>query len=207
MDASFQQADITYSDPDNVRKIESRWSTFVGGENVRIYPASLTPDEQKSRGQYAAVLRGLKSGIRAIDLGNIYFQVGALAIGLPRSPKSYLFHPWAYFFFASEEACNAAMEISCTFNDRPVEWILPDTVKNLCVRCSSKDHKPSACDAFVRGRKSAPKNVQALYDKFKINQNRGRARDPGPSNSRSNSTSRSRSRSRNSKPSRPSSSD
>ena len=206
--ASFQQADITYSDPEYVRKITNRWSTFVGGECVRIYPASLTPDEQKSRGQYAAVLRGIKSGIRAIDLENIYSQVNAQAIGLPRSPKSYLLRPWAYFFFASEEARNAAIEISCTFNERPVEWILPDVVKNLCVRCSSKDHKPSACDAFTRSRKSAPKNVQALYDKFKINQNRGRTRDSGFSNFRSNSASRSRSRSRNnSRPSNPSSSD
>src|SRR5947209_20102754 len=106
MGASFQQADITYSDPENVRLLSARWSTFVGGENVRIYPASLTSDKQKSRGQYAAVLRGIKSSIRAIDLGNIYSQVGALAIGLPRSPKSYLSRPWAYFFFASEEAHN-----------------------------------------------------------------------------------------------------
>src|SRR5581483_9719303 len=50
--ASFQQADITYSDPEVVRKLSDRWSTFVGGENVRIYPASLTLDEQKSRGQF-----------------------------------------------------------------------------------------------------------------------------------------------------------
>ena len=34
MGASFQQAEITYSDPENVRKIESRWSAFVGGETA-----------------------------------------------------------------------------------------------------------------------------------------------------------------------------
>src|SRR5207244_1521331 len=109
--ASFQQAEIAFSDPEVVNSLNNRWSTFVGGENVRIYPASLTSDEQKSRGQYAAVLRGLKSGIKAIDLDNIYSQVGARAINLSRFPKSYLSHPWAYFFFASEEARNAAMEI------------------------------------------------------------------------------------------------
>src|SRR5581483_4617550 len=77
--ASFQQADIVFSDPEVVRKITEHWSTFIGGENVRIYPASFTPYEQKSRSQYAAVLRGLKSGIKAIDLGTIYSQVGARA--------------------------------------------------------------------------------------------------------------------------------
>src|SRR5581483_7578432 len=76
---------------------------------------------------------------------------------------------------------------------------LPKDVKKLCVRCSSLDHKPSDCDAFTRGRKSAPRNIQALYNKFSIQQPRGRTdnKPSGSNNHRSrDNSSRSRSRSK-----------
>ena len=197
--ASFQQAEITFTDTTQVKNIAKRWSIFIGGECIRIYPASFSNDQCQARGQFAAVLRGIKPNIKAIDLISIYSQVNAAAIGLPRSPKSYYSRPWAYFFFQSEEALNAAMEITCSFNDRPVEWILPKDVKKLCVRCSSPNHKPSDCDAFTRGRKSAPKNIQALYNKFSIHQPRGRTNVKSSGlndNNPRGSSSRSRSRSK-----------
>jgi len=66
------------------------------------------------------------------------------------------------------------MKIIYCFNDRLVEWILPKDVKKLCVHCSSSNYKPSDYDAFGRGKKSAPKNIQVLYNKFSIQQPRGK---------------------------------
>src|ERR1043165_1870171 len=71
----------------------------------------------------------------------IYSEINAVSIGLPRYTKSYQTKPWAYIAFKSEEAMQAAMEISCSFNGRNLIWTTPDLAKNLCIRCSSPDHK------------------------------------------------------------------
>src|SRR5581483_11628464 len=44
MGASFQQAEIIYSDPQNVLSISNRWSTFIGGENVESTLPLLTDE-------------------------------------------------------------------------------------------------------------------------------------------------------------------
>src|SRR4051795_12456626 len=63
---------------------------------------------------------------------------------------------------------DAAMEITCSLKGCYLQWILLFEVKDLCVRCASKDHKTKECDAFEkRGRRTIPKNVQNNYARFK----------------------------------------
>src|SRR5438874_12468264 len=60
------------------------------------------------------------------------------------------------------------MELTCSLKGRHLQWILPSEVKDLCVQCTSKDHKTKECDAFEeRGRRTIPKNVQNNYARFK----------------------------------------
>src|ERR1044071_5605031 len=141
----------------------------------------------------------------------IYSEINAVSIGLPRYTKSYQTKPWAYIAFKSEEAMQAAMEISCSFNGRNLIWTTPDLAKNLCIRCSSPDHKSKECDAHEsRGRKRTPRDKQALYNRYNIpnrsNNSRSRNNNNNNNNNRNNrdrsrsaSRSRSRSRSRNNK--------
>src|SRR2546429_8069713 len=83
------------------------------------------------------------------------------------------------------------MEITCSLKGCHLQWILPSEVKDLCVRCASKDHKTKECDAFKeRGRRTIPKNVQNNYARFKPV---GYIKPPLISRSRESFTSRSRS--------------
>ena len=133
-----------------------------------MYPAVLTPDEQKERLQYTAVLKDLPPNVKAIDLGRIYSEVKAVSIGIPRYSGSYKSKPWAYFAFKTPELRDAAMELSCSLRNRRLTWILPDAVKDLCVRCGSAAHKTKDCDTFAdRGRKPIPKSIQLNYDRYK----------------------------------------
>src|SRR3954454_5919682 len=60
------------------------------------------------------------------------------------------------------------MKVICSLKGRYLQWILLSEVKDLCVRCASKDHKTKECDAFEkRGRRTIPKNVQNNYVRFK----------------------------------------
>src|SRR5436305_14101258 len=100
----------------------------------------------------------------------------------------------------------AAMAISCSFNGKNLIWTTPDLAKNLCIRCSSPDHKSKECNAQEsRGRKRTSWDKQALYNRFNIpnrsDNNRSRNNNYNNRNmrdrSRSASRSCSRSRSRN----------
>src|SRR5215213_10542903 len=137
---------------------------------VRTGPlTSLLPrDEKQHRMTHVAVLKNLPPDIKAIDLGPIYSEVGASSIGLPRYVKSYKSKPWAYFAFKSQEMRDIAMKITLSLKGRKLSWILPDEVKNLCVRCASSEHKTQKCTAFEdRGRKPISKAIQNNYDHFK----------------------------------------
>src|SRR5436305_14388214 len=82
------------------------------------------------------------------------------------------------------------MELTCSLKGCHLQWILPSEVKNLCVRCASKDHKTKECDAFEeRGRRTISKNVQNNYARFKPV---GYVKPLLPSRSRGSFTSRSR---------------
>src|SRR4051794_11563984 len=138
-----------------------------------------------------------------------------MSIGFARHIKSYDTKPWAYFSFISEEAKQAAMEISCSFNGKLLQWIETSQAKHLCVRCSSMEHITKDCDALKsRGRNPTPKSIQNLYDKFHLtnttikkpkpskrdninDRDNGIEQDPS---SRSRFRSRSRSRSSSSRP-------
>src|SRR3954451_22383536 len=150
----YQMAEITYTDPDVVEKIgRAHWSIFLKGECIRLYPATMTPEQRSARQQFSAILRGLPTGIRAIDLVPIFREVNAVSIGFARHIKSYDTKPWAYFSFSSEEAKQAAMEMSCSFNGKLLQWIETTQAKHLCVRCSSMEHITKNCDALkTRGR-------------------------------------------------------
>src|SRR3954453_2908423 len=208
----YQMAEITYTDPDIVERIgRAHWSIFLKGECIRLYPATMTPEQRSTKQQFSAILRGLPTGIRAIDLVPIFREVNAVSIGFARHIKSYDTKPWAYFSFSSEEAKQAAMEISCSFNGKLLRWIETSQAKHLCVRCSSMEHITKDCDALKsRGRNPTPKSIQNLYDKFHLKNTT--IKKPKPSNkedrykednetdkdSISESRSRSRSRSRSS---------
>src|SRR3954452_4203078 len=175
----------------------------------------MSPEQRAARQQFSAILRGLLTGIRAIDLVPIFREVNAVSIGFARHIKSYDTKPWAYFSFSSEEAKQTAMEISCSFNGKLLQWIETSQAKHLCVRCSSMEHITKDCDALKsRGRNPTPKSIQNLYDKFHLTNTT--IKKPKPSNrdnkndsdnridkdslSRSKSRSRSRSRSSSSRP-------
>src|ERR1043165_271741 len=204
--AIFQIAEIIYEDAESIKSFyQGHWSLFVKGECVRIFPATMTNEERAARQQHTAILRNLPTNIHAIDLHSIYSEINAVSIGLPRYTKSYQTKPWAYIAFKSEEAMHAAIEISCSFNGRNLIWTTLDLAKNLCVRCSSPDHKSKECDAQEsRGRKRTPRDKQALYNRYNIpnrsNNNRSRNNNNNNNNNRNNwdrsrSASRSRSRS------------
>src|ERR1043166_2588456 len=204
--AIFQIAEIIYEDAESIKSFyQGHWSLFVKGECVRIFPATMTNEERAARQQHTAILRNLPTNIHAIDLHSIYSEINAVSIGLPRYTKSYQTKPWAYIAFKSEEAMQAAMEISCSFNGRNLIWITPDLAKNLCIRCSSPDHKSKECDAQeLRGRKRIPRDKQALYNRYNIpnRSDNNRSRNNNNNNNRnirdrSRSISRSCSRSRN----------
>src|ERR1044072_2420132 len=161
----------------------------------------MSNEERVARQQYTAILRNLPINIHAIDLHSIYSEVNVISIGLPRYTKSYQSKPWAYVAFKSEEAMHVAMEISCSFNNRNLIWTTPDLAKNLCIRCSSPDHKSKECNAQEsRGRKRIPRDKQALYNRFNIpncsDNNRARNNNNNTKNNRERSRSASRSRSR-----------
>ena len=85
------------------------------------------------------------------------------------------------------------MEITCSLKGRHLQWILLSEVKDLCVRCASKDHKTKKCDAFEeREKRTIPKNVQNNYARFKPV---GYIKPPSISRSRGSFTSRSHSHS------------
>src|SRR5439155_16206449 len=118
--------------------------------------------------EFTAVLKNLPPNINAIDLAQIFSETAASSVGLPRYIRSYKSKPWAYFAYTSQEKRDAAMELTCSLKGRHLQWILPSEVKDLCVRCASKDHKTKECDAFKeRGRRTVPKNVQNNYARFK----------------------------------------
>jgi hypothetical protein len=197
----YQIADITYNDPKVVENIDNtQWSVFVKGECVRIYPAFLTNEQRILRNQHTAILRGLPTGIKGIDLARIYSEVNASSIGFTRHIKSYDTKPWAYFTFRTEESKQAAMEILCSFNNKTLEWVDPSAAKKLCVRCSSLAHVTKDCDAFqARTRKPTPKAIQALYNRHHLvntTLQRGRKLTLSQSSSSSSSVNRSSSRSR-----------
>src|SRR4051794_1961014 len=84
------------------------------------------------------------------------------------------------------------MEITCSLKGHHLQWIFLSEVKDLCVRCVSKDHKTKECDVFKeRGRRTIPKSVQNNYVRFKPV---GYVKSP-PLRSRESFTSRSRSHS------------
>src|SRR3954453_21982720 len=118
--------------------------------------------------EFTAVLKNLPPNINAIDLAQIFSETAASSVGLLRYTGSYKSKPWAYFAFTSQDKRDAAMEITCSLKGRHLQWILLSEVKDLCVRCASKDHKTKECDAFEeRGRRTIPKNVQNNYARFK----------------------------------------
>src|ERR1044072_4163334 len=120
--AIFQIAEIVYEDAASIQSFyQDHWSLFVKGECVRVFPATMSNEERAARQQYTAILRNLPTNIHAIDLHSIYSEVNAVSIGLPRYTKSYQSKPWAYVAFKTEEAMQAAMEISCSFNNRSEE--------------------------------------------------------------------------------------
>ena len=83
----------------------------------------------------------------------------------------------------------AAQEISLAFNKKPLQWLPVDKVTSLCARCSSLKHDTKDCDTFIsREPKPPTRNVQALYDRFKV---RGRTSSRStPSQSRTGSSPR-----------------
>src|ERR1044072_9035154 len=118
------------------------------------FPATMTNEERAARQQFTAILRNLPTNIHAIDLHSIYSKVNAVSIGLSRYTKSYQTKLWAYITFKTEEVMQAAMEISCSFNNKNLIWTTPELAKNLCIRCSSPNHKSKECDTQEsRGRK------------------------------------------------------
>ena len=68
--ANFQKAVLTFQDANAVRTFGQggRWSIFTQGHCLRVYPSTLTPEEQKNRLQYSAVLKNLPPNLKAIDL-------------------------------------------------------------------------------------------------------------------------------------------
>jgi hypothetical protein len=197
--AIYQIAHITYADQKAIETIGTqRWSIFLQGECIRIYPDTLTKEECSARNQYSVILRNLPSNTKAIDLASIYSETNAAAVNLPRHTKSYQTKPWAYLHFKTEEAMQAAMEMSCSFNDRILEWIPITKAKDLCIRCSSLSHKSQNCDATQsRGRSPTKKDVLSLYSRHNIKNSYTLNKDNKRSRShpRNHSSSRSRSRS------------
>ena len=163
-----------------------------------MVPASFTKSQRDARFAYTAVLRNLPSNLDAMDLHNIYSDTNAAAIGLPRNLKSYNNKPWAYFSYRSEDAMNAAMEMSFHLKRGPLVWCSLDEVKTLCPRCSSPTHSAKNCDAFssARGRSVIPKSLVDNYEKFKPAGFRQLVRDSGQKKPRTSSRSKSRSKSR-----------
>ena len=150
-----------------------------------------------ARNSHSLILRGLPSNIRGVDLHDIFENVSAASISLPRAIGSYKSRPWAYFMFKSEVQLQNAMDYSCSFNGRPLEWISADQAKKLCPRYSSLAHAAKDCDAFSsRPSRSTPKNVQSLYNRFNVRGRTTDRRDSGSNRRNNNNSSRSRSRSR-----------
>src|SRR5436305_12953211 len=88
------------------------------------------------------------------------------------------------------------MEISCSLRNKRLTWILPDKVKDLCVRCASNSHSTKNCTTFAnRSRKPIPKSIQLNYDRYKP-VGYVKPKNQSTQNNRTNSHSRSRSRPR-----------
>ncbi|HVH95688.1 MAG TPA: hypothetical protein VM682_01930, partial [Bacillus sp. (in: firmicutes)] len=198
--SNFQQADVIFEETTPIAKFDKVWCVWSQGHCLRVYPATLTPEEKKERMLHVAVLKNLPPDIKAIDLGRIYSEINAASIGLPRYVGSYKSKPWAYFAFKSQELRDLAMEISLSLKGRKLSWILPNEVKDLCVRCASSEHKTQKCTAFEdRGRKPIPKAIQNNYDRFKpVGYKKPKDQPQGDktSNRQTKSSSKSRSRSR-----------
>ena len=98
--------------------------------------------------EFIAVLKNLTPNINAVDLAQIISETDASSVGLPRYVGSYKSKPWAYLAYRSQEKRDAAMELTCSLKGQHLHWILPYEVKDLCVRCTSNEHKIWDCDAF-----------------------------------------------------------
>src|ERR1051325_3289939 len=194
----FQSAIITFTDPQFTDRWKQCWVSWAKCQCLRVVPASFSKTQRDARFAHTAVLRNLPANLDAMDLHNIYSDANAAAIGLPRNLKSYNNKPWAYFSFRSEEAMNAAMEMTFHLRNRTLVWCPLDEVKNLCSRCSSPAHSAKNCDSFnnSRGRSIIPKSLVDTYEKFKPAGFKLLVRESGPKRSRSSSRSRSRSKSR-----------
>jgi len=193
----FQKAVITYASVDQARGLtDTNWCVWCRCQCIRVIPASFTKEQHDSRSEFTAVLRNIPMGIDAIDLGHVFDDTNAKAIGLPRHPRSYTNKPWAYFNFQSEQHRNNAMEMSFSLKGRELFWHTMDDVKLFCPRCSDPTHRAKDCPAFnSRGREPIKKSLQQTYRRFKpagVSLPKDSSRGRNVSNS-----SRSRSRSRN----------
>ncbi|RGB25042.1 hypothetical protein C1646_772282 [Rhizophagus diaphanus] len=86
------------------------------------------------RRTYVALLAGLPRGTIAADLAEIAHEVSAKSINVPFSMNSYNSKPYAYWYFTSQTAMEAAMEISCALKHIGLTWHSPDEVQSLCHR-------------------------------------------------------------------------
>src|SRR4051794_9192700 len=197
--ANFQKVELTFTDQSVHEIFQRKHRIWTRGHFFRVYPATFNKTDQDTRMEFTAVLKNLPPNINAIDLAQIFSETAASSVGLLRYTRLYKSKLWAYFAFTSQDKRDAAMEITCSLKGRDLQWILPSEVKDLCVRCASKDHKTKECDAFEeRGRRTIPKNVQNNYARFKPV---GYVKPPssnseGSLSFRSHSRSHSRSRSR-----------